>query len=144
MDHLMMSMAGAMGLRVIPEMPETSYALGDAKMLAGIAILMAQESVRAADTLVRENQAMRQVFALAAEAGVSGLDTDPAMLAQSEDADLTLTTLEANNARLKTTLITLHAMAEETDAPWGRKIDAAIWALLARGAGDRMFVLPSL
>lgn len=144
MDHLLISMATTIGTKIIPEMPETSYALGDAKMVAALAVLLAQEVDRAADVLVRENAAIRALFARAAEMPVGPLRAQLAQAAVTTDANLRVSLLEANNAALRTLLIDLHALAEAREANWAVRLDYRIWTILKQGAQDRMLVLPSM
>lgn len=144
MDHVLISMATTIGLRIIPEISETSYALGDAKMVGGLAVLLAQEVDRAADVLARENAAMRALFADAAALPVGDQSVRLAEAGASSDANLRVSVLEAGNAALKTLLIDLHTMVEEVDAEWARHVNRRIWAILRQGAEDRVLVLPSI
>ena len=144
MDHVLISMATTLGLRIIPTMPETSYALGDAKMVAGLAVLLAQEVDRAADVLARENAALRALFARTAALPVGALVPTLARAGTSSDANLRVSVLEQGNAALKAILIDLHIAAEESDADWADDLDREIWAVLKQGAKDRELVLPSM
>jgi hypothetical protein len=144
MDEVLIGMAGAVGLKIIPDMPETSYALGDAKMVTGLAVLLAQEVDQAADVLIRENAAFRGLFRQAAKRAVGVLKPKLAEAAATSDANFRVSTLEAGNAELKALLIELHALVEKVDAQWARAINAEIWAVLKQGADDRMLVLPSM
>ena len=144
MDHVLISMATTLGLRVVPAMPETSYALGDAKMVAGLAVLLAQEVDRAADVLARENAALRALFLRAAALPVGALARTLASAGASSEANLRVSVLEQGNAALKTLLIDLHIAAEESDADWADDLDREIWAVLKQGAKDRELVLPSM
>lgn len=130
--------------RIAPAIPETSYAMGDVGVLAGVLVMLAQEADRAADVLVRENAAMRALFANAAAMPLGDLVDELRLAGAARDADLTLTTLEAANARLKTLLIALHVEAEAVNGDWGRTLEARIWAVLKRSADDRMLVMPAL
>lgn len=143
LDHLLLAIAGTVGGRIIPEMPEASYALGDAKMVAGLAVLLAQEADRAADVLVRENAAIRALFGEAADMPTPLTDR-LTEAAQSADANLRLNTLEAGNAALKTLLIELHILAEDSAEDWAAPLNADIWTILKQGANDRILVLPSI
>lgn len=143
LDHLLLAMAGTLGGRIIPEMPETSYALGDAKMLAGLAVLLAQQADGAADTLVRENTALRQLFARAADLPTP-LAQRLAEAGRSTDVNLRLSTLEAGNAALKTLLIDLHALAEDNSDDWAATVCADIWTILKQGSAERMLFLPAI
>lgn len=142
-DHHLMAMAGTLGMKIIPAIPDGHYAQGDARMTAVLAVVMAQEAERAADTLIRENAAMRALFGRA-QAHIRGdLAPQIARSAASEDADFRLSTLERGNAALKAVLITLHAEVELIDSDWARTLDREIWALLHRGATDRMLFIPA-
>ena len=144
MDHVLISMATTLGLRVVPAMPETSYALGDAKMVAGLAVLLAQEVDRAADVLALENAALRALFLRAAALPVGALARTLASAGASSEANLRVSVLEQGNAALKTLLIDLHIAAEESDADWADDLDREIWALLKQGAEERELALPSM
>ena len=144
MDHVLISMATTLGLRIIPAMPETSYALGDAKMVAGLAVLLAQEVDRAADVLARENAALRALFLRAAMLPLGAMSPILASAGASSDSNIRVSVLEQGNAALKALLIDLHIAAEESDADWADALDREIWAILKQGAQDRELVLPSM
>jgi hypothetical protein len=141
-DHLLMLMAGTLATKISDAMPADHYAAGDAKMLALLNILLAQEIDRAADRLVRENGALRALFARAAPHLPPLLRERVAEVAASSDANLLLSTLEGGNALLKDLLIEVHIVAETETADWAAPLNRDILALLKQGAQDRMFVLP--
>jgi hypothetical protein len=140
----LIAQAMTIATRIAPAIPETSYAMGDVGMLAGVLVMLAQEADRTVDVLVRENTAMRALFADAGAMPLGDLVDELKAAGASSDADLKITTLEAANARLKTLLIALHVEAEAVGGDWGRKLEARIWALLKRSADDRMLVMPAL
>ena len=144
MDHILISIATTIGLRIIPEIPETSYALGDAKMVGGLAVLLAQEVDRAADVLAQENAALRAMFASAALLPIGDLSGRLAEAGASSDANLRVSVLEAGNASLKTLLIDLHTLVEVSDAAWAGDVNQRIWAILKQGVEDRVLILPSI
>lgn len=144
MDHLLMTMVGTIAGRVIPAMPEESYALGDAKMVAAMAIILAQEVDRAADVLITENAALRALFGKAAALDLGPLTAQLAKAAQSADTDYKVSTLEAGNASLRALLIDLQTQVEERSEDWAKVLNADIWAILSRGAEQRMLHLPSM
>ena len=144
MDHLLMTMVGTIASRIIPAMPEQSYALGDAKMVAAIAIILAQEVDRAADVLITENAALRALFGKAAAHELGPLATQLAKAAQSTDSNYKVSSLEAGNACLRELLIDLHTQAEVRSEDWAKALNADIWAILKRGAEQRMLHLPSM
>jgi hypothetical protein len=129
--------------QIAPQLGATPTLASHVSTLAMIALFAAQEADRAADTLLRENAAMRALFADAAGRALpKALREDLARAAQGSDASARLAALEAGNAALKQTLITLHAAVEAIDAPWAREVDRAIWSLLREGARARALTLP--
>ncbi len=141
-DHILMLMAGTLATKVSDAMPADHYAAGDAKMLALLNVLLAQEVDRAADRLVRENGALRALFARASRHLPPPLRECVAEAAVSTDANFLLSTLEGGNARLKDLLIEVHIVAETETADWAASLNRDILALLKQGAEERMFVLP--
>jgi hypothetical protein len=144
MDHLLMTMVNSVATRIIPAIHEESYALGDAKMVAALAILLSQEVDRAADVLIAENAALRGLFAKAGQQAVGPLSQTIALAAASQDADYRVSSLEAGNAALRAVLIDLHAYAEDHPDAWAKALEVDIWAILKAGAERRMLHLPSM
>jgi hypothetical protein len=142
LDHLLMTMAGSLATTVTEAMPPEHYAAGDAKMLALLNVLLAQEVDRAADILVRENGALRSLFEQAAAQLPAPLAQQARDAANSTDANFRLVTLESGNAALKALLIEVHSVAENEPAPWGRHLTREILTFLKQSADTRMFVLP--
>jgi hypothetical protein len=137
MDQLLVQSAMTLGANVVPQLVGHPYAAGDVSVVAMILTLVAQESDRAADTLVRENAAIRAVLRLA-----PGELVAPSVLDDGDGESFKLTDLEATNATLKAALIPVHTWSETAVHPEARSINAAIWALLLRGAEDRALILP--
>ena len=106
-------------------------------MISMLANLAAQEAEHAAAAAVAENADIRALFARAA--GHDGaLGGRLARAAQGVDTDLTLTALDAANARLRRLLIELHTRVEDAgDAA----LDRAILALYVRMAEGRRLQL---
>ena len=144
-DQLLMALATTLATRIAPELDPESYAVGDARMSALLAVLIAQEADRAADTLARENREMRKLFLAA-----SRLDLVPALRvrlardAATEEADLKLSTLSAAHDGYCETLIALQADIETINEDWARSLDREIWQHLLHGAESRMLVMPEL
>ena len=141
-DHHLLAIAGTLGGKIIPAIADGNYAQGDARMTAVLAVMMAQEVDRAADTLIGENTAMRALFASAKAQFAGDLAKRLASAAASHDDNFRLSTLETGNAALKTVLIDFHAAVEKIDSDWARALDRDIWLLLHKGATDRMLFIP--
>jgi hypothetical protein len=142
-SQFLQSGAQTMLTQIAPHLGATPTLASHVSTLAMIALFAAQEADRAADTLLRENAAMRALFADAAGRALpKPLREDLARAAQGSDASARLAALEAGNAALKQTLITLHTAVEAIDAPWAREVDRAIWSLLREGARARALSLP--
>jgi len=106
-------------------------------MISMLANLAAQEAEHAAAAAVAENADIRALFAQAAAHDVA-LGGRLARAAQGVDTDLTLTALDAANARLRRLLIALHERVEDAgDAA----LDRAILALYVRMAAGRRLQL---
>jgi hypothetical protein len=108
-------------------------------------MLAAQEAEKAADVLHGENQTLRDLFARARAApiGAEIADVLEAALA-TPAASLRISVLQAENARLRGTLVRLHAGIEDVDDDWAIALDREIWALLLEGARARLVELPPL
>jgi hypothetical protein len=143
-DHVMMLMAGTLADKVLPALPEGHYASGDVKMIALMQVLLAQEVDRAADNLLRENAAMRALFAEAANAPLPAISNRLKAAAATEDANARLSTLEEGNAALKEVLIELHIIVEEESTDWARSLNRQILDFLKNSADARMLAMPSI
>ena len=144
-DQLLTGLVTTIATRIIPELNPNSYALGDARMSAVLAIFIAQEADRAADTYVRENREMRMMFLAA-----SHMDLMPALRvrlshdAALEESDLKLGTLCALHDRHSETLIALQATVETIDEEWARNLNREICQFLLRAAENRLLVMPTM
>jgi hypothetical protein len=141
-DHHLMAIAATLATKLIPAIPEGDYAQGDAKMTALLAVMMAQEADRVADTLIRENAAMRAVFKRAAAFVPGELAGRLAVAAAGQEASFHISALETNNAVLKRLLIELQALVEARADGWARGLNQDVWALLHQGANDRLLMIP--
>jgi hypothetical protein len=141
-EHHLMAIATVLGEKVIPAIPEESYAVGDAGIAAMLTVMMAQEVDRAADRLIRDNAAMRALFGRAATLMSGDLSARLPAAAASHDADYRISTLEAGNAALKTVLIDLHTAVEAHDSAEAEALDRDIWVMMHGWANERLLVLP--
>jgi hypothetical protein len=106
-------------------------------LISMLANLAAQEAEHAAAAAVAENADIRALFVQAA-AYDAALGGRLARAAQGVDTDLTLSALDAANARLRRLLIELHERVEDAgDAA----LDRAILALYVRMAEGRRLQL---
>jgi hypothetical protein len=144
-NQLLAGLATTIATRIIPELDPNSYALGDARMSAVLAIFIAQEADRAADTYVRENRDMRMMFLAA-----SRMDLMPTLRvrlahdAALEESDLKLGTLSVLHDRLSETLIALHASVETIDAEWATNLNCEICQFMLHAAESRLLVMPAM
>ena len=106
-------------------------------MISMLANLAAQEANRAAAAAAAENADIRALFA-GAPAYEAAMGGRLAAAARETDTDLSLTALDAANARLRRLLIELHTRVEDSgDAA----LDRAILALYVRMAEGRRLQL---
>jgi hypothetical protein len=142
-DQILMSFATTLATRIAPELAPDSYATGDARIVAMLSVLVAQETDRAADTLARENREMRMLFL-----GASLMDVLPALRvrlgsdAAMEEPDFRLSTLSGAHDRYTETLMALQASIEGINDEWARALNREIWQFLLRSAEARLLVLP--
>jgi len=129
--------------RIAPQLGAQPTLASHVSTLAMMSMFAAQELDRAADTLARENGALRALFVAAAERALP-TDLKARLLAagRGADASLRISALEAANAELMAVLIELHAFVERDGAAWARELDKAIWILLRDGARARALSLP--
>ena len=143
LDALIMGAATTIATRLIPEISEESYAMGDAQLTALTLILVAQEVDRAADTLWRENAAMRVLFGdLADQPALGDMQEALKAAALTTNQNLRISTLSAAHDRLSTLLILLHARVEEINEDWAQAASQSILRLLKDGATARMVAMP--
>jgi hypothetical protein len=99
-----------------------AYTMGRVGMVGTLVMLAAAEADRAAGDALAENAAIRALFA---EASAYDAEGALASAAAEIDADLSVPSLDAANARLRRLLIGLHERVEAAgDAQMNRKIVA--------------------
>ncbi|MDZ4741439.1 MAG: hypothetical protein SGJ03_16265 [Alphaproteobacteria bacterium] len=123
-----------------PALP-AGYGQGSATTTGVLLLMVAQEFNRAADIRVKENAAMRALFADAGVAVGGELGQRLLAAAGTKDADVNVATLDHANGELKTLLIELHVEVEETSA---RELEVRIGAFLRDAATARQVFLPAM
>lgn len=144
-DQHLMALTGVLATKIAPAIPDGNYAAGDAKMSAALALMLAQEVDRRADTVWRENSAMRTLFLEAARLELPDILRRQVNDAQLwDDSSLRISALEANHDKLSRLLIALHATIECDADPAFQRLNAAIWDFLEQSAIRRELVLPAI
>jgi hypothetical protein len=123
-----------------PALP-AGYGQGSATLTGVLLLMVAQEFDRAADIRVKENRAMRTLFAHGAEGAGGDLAKRLRAAADGRDADLSVAVLDRVNGELKVLLIELHAQAERTGDV---ALERRILRLLGEAAGARQIFLPAM
>jgi len=122
-----------------------SYAMASMGTLGMLLILMSQEADRAAETLVSEQDAIRSLFADAAEHALpEPLRTRVSEAALGQRTSLRVDVLQAETDGLKTLLTEVHAWLETSPFDWAEALEARIWEILRLGAAARALYLPTL
>lgn len=124
--QMLLTLAGALGGRVLPALDPDAYAAGDTRTIALMLVLLAQEADGAADRLVRESAEMREILGQEA----------------ITPADYRVSALKAEHDRLTALLIDLHANVEAGRDEESQAINRRIWAHLRTSAESRALVLP--
>jgi hypothetical protein len=142
-DAILPSLAVTMAFKIIPALPEASYALGDARITAALLLLIAQQAEKGVDILYQENRRLRALFKSAAALDLpAALAKRLVTAAATSDEDLRLSAMEAANAGLATLLIDLQTEIEACQDAAAKAVNREIWALLVTGAEARMLELP--
>jgi hypothetical protein len=129
-----------LAMEIGPALP-AGYSQGSVTTMAALLLFAGQEFNRAADIRAKENAAMRALFVEQASPIGGELGQRLRAEAETQDADLTVATLDAANARLKTTLIALQTHAEEAKL---KPLQKRIAAMLQSFANARQIFLPAL
>lgn len=116
------------------------FTVGKLTVIGLLSFLCAQEAEKGAAVRHAENEAIRALFREAVEGGWGGEKSETlARLAQTADRDLTLTALDAANAKLRAALIDLQTACEASgDVARQRRI----LELLLDSARARRLTLP--
>ncbi len=142
MSRLLEVAAGHLMATTAPLLCE-AYEQSNVSVLGMMLMAVREEHERAAARRVEENRALRRLFAKAVDSVKDGgLSARLTAAGAGEDADLTVSALEAGNAGLRGLLIELHVAVEEIDSPEARTLEAEIWRELA--ASTRRRALPTL
>ncbi|HVY83969.1 MAG TPA: hypothetical protein VG943_02470 [Caulobacterales bacterium] len=147
LGQMLMGAASTLNDEIAPHIDDGApVAIGHVGTLGLILACMAQEADRAVETAVREQDAIRALFADAAKAP---LPRDLAIRLKAAAADdarpsLKLTDLEAQNAKLKRLLMTLLETLEAEHFDWAVALEARVWTILKTGAERRALYLPVL
>lgn len=125
--------AGSLLTNVTPEI-ESQYVRDDLALMAFLLMISAEDYDRAAEVRVQDNQAMRTLFADAAQhVAADNLKQRLNEAANGEDPSLRITDLNAANDALKRLLIEVHEHVEtaaSNGAPWAHALDRKIWDIL--------------
>ncbi|HKN00326.1 MAG TPA: hypothetical protein VJX23_07390 [Candidatus Binataceae bacterium] len=139
MQAVFQKMAQDLVERVIPAI-SPSYHQGTVGMIAAMLAMVSEEWDRAASRRAEENDRLRELFRDAAPV-VENADLKRRLLelAKTQDRDLRVSALEANNCALRVALIDLHSKIERQKGPAARKVEDAIWKELVRSTERRRF-----
>jgi hypothetical protein len=137
-DQILGISAGQLMSQVAPLLPNT-FAIGSASLLGIMMTFAAQEYERGAEIRVAENTDMRMLFREAA-ATISDVDLKSALAvaADTRDASLKISALNAANAELRRLLTRLQIYAEEHG---DRTLERRIWDVLKASADRRLLRL---
>lgn len=117
-------LAARLRAEIVPEL--TGFRANNVAMGSAMIDMIAEEFDRAAARLFEENEAVR---GLLQRGGVA--------IAAPARPDLRVSTLEAENDRLRAALIELQTVLETRDDPEARALDADIWRELAQSVERR-------
>jgi hypothetical protein len=130
--------------QILPQLP-AGYAQGTASLIAVLSMMAAQEYERGADIRAAENADMRALFREVAplvEDAVSKRKLNDA--AETTDASLAISALDAANSELRRLLIELQTRVETLPGAAAREAERRIWTVLKASAARRLVRLPTI
>jgi hypothetical protein len=138
--ELVLSQAFAkIAMEMGPALP-AGYGQGSATITGVLLLMVGQEFNRAAEVRVKENAAMRALFADAAKTG-GALASRLSAAAQGKDTELSVDVLDRANGELKKLLIELQTHAEQAG---DRALELRILKFLSEAASARQVFLPAM
>jgi hypothetical protein len=140
---ILTDLAQRMGGLYAPDL-KSPYLAGSAGLTAAVLMMAAEESDRTAHRLVEENRAIRAILKQAASLPPpADLAKRLSNLADGDESDLRISSLQAVNDALRTALTDLHAVVETQAGEPAAALDAAIWSELAASTRRRAFASQS-
>lgn len=117
----------------------SDYQQGTGFTLGTLLLFAAQEWEQTAERFVRENAALRGIFATAEPVVRDrALRERVAVAAGSQDPSLRISELRSAHKELRALLIDLHAHVEQLDDPQAAELDVEIWRELAASTERRL------
>jgi hypothetical protein len=129
---VLMELAGLVAANAMPDVHPADRA-GALGLSAALLALASQAWDGAAQNLVTENRAIRELLARGA-----AFAPEAAALADGSDDDLRVSALDAGNARLRAALITLQIAVEGRGTAEAAALDDALWAELIASTERRL------
>jgi len=131
---------------IAPNIQGAPFAIGRLGTIGLILACLAQEADRAVETAVREQDAMRALFADAAKLQVPEDLRQRLRRAGADDSrpSLKLSELEIVTTQLSELLQDLLEHCEAAEFDWSIQLETRIWRLLKAGADRRALFLPVL
>ena len=143
-DTVLSQSAYRLLFEIAPSMP-AGYGQGTVSLIAVLNLMAAQEYERGAEIRAAENGDMRALFGETVD-----LVRDVVLreklkeAALSHDTSLRISDLNAENEKLRSLLIALHAHVEELDGEAARQAERVIWTVLKASAARRLVTLPPM
>ena len=136
-DVVLRSLMTKLLLEVAPAVGD-AYVRSNVEAMGTLLAAAAEEFDRAAEIRVAENRSMRAILLAAAE-HVCAPELRRRLIAAAEEPEpsLRIGDLNAANDRLRALVIELHALVENREEEWARRIDGMIWGELEASARRR-------
>ena len=141
-DQVLNTSAFQLLMNVAPLLP-SGYPQGTASLIAMLSMMAAQEYERGADIRAAENNDMRRLFAdVAAVTADESLEARLREAAETKDASLAISALDAANYELRRVLTELQTHVEQRPGEDARDAERRIWAVLKASADRRLVRVP--
>jgi hypothetical protein len=125
-------------MNVAPD-TKTPFGLQTVNLAGALALMASEESERAADRLVTENQIVRELLSDGLSLAGDARAAVEVALATPPAPNLRVSSLQAENDALRRGLIELHSAAESGETPEAAAFNERIWAELIESTRRRQF-----
>ena len=125
-------------MNVAPD-TKTPFGLQTVNLAGALALMASEESERAADRLVIENQIVRGLLSDGLSLAGDARAAVEVALATPPAPNLRVSSLQAENDALRRGLIELHSAAESGETPEAAAFNERIWAELIESTRRRQF-----
>ncbi|MBW2623484.1 MAG: hypothetical protein JRD68_11320 [Deltaproteobacteria bacterium] len=141
---LLNSLAGEVAEKMVPQL-DSEYARADGGLIVELLLAAAGDIDTAASSHIEENRQLRSLFSEAASVVADEeLGQELKTVAEEEEQDYKISSLQKKNNELCGLLVRLHAHVEILERDGARKIEDAIWNFLSARTFGKLPIVMSI